>query len=142
MMAFDLPNRDDTSGEATLQSRAALIWSMAIVSAVASLAVVTPTRVLAEGGPVRIGYLTDVGGPSSSNDGTAGVDAARMAIEDFGGTVLGRRIELLVGDHQGKVDIGASITRRWLEGDGVEAVMGIDNSAIPTAANYLFLATY
>ena len=90
--------------------------------------------------PIRIGYLTDVGGPSSSNDGTAGVDAARMAIEDFGGTVLGRRIELLVGDHQGKVDIGASITRRWLEVDGVEAVMDMNNSAIALAANNLVLA--
>jgi branched-chain amino acid transport system substrate-binding protein len=90
--------------------------------------------------PIRIGYLTDVGGPSSSNDGIAGVDAARMAIEDFGGTVLGRRIELLVGDHQGKVDIGAGITRRWLDVDGVEAVMDMNNSAIALAANNLVLA--
>ena len=90
--------------------------------------------------PIRIGYLTDVGGPSSSNDGTAGVDAARMAIEDFGGTVLGRRIELLVGDHQGKVDIGSGITRRWLDVDGVDAVMDMNNSAIALAANNLVLA--
>jgi branched-chain amino acid transport system substrate-binding protein len=90
--------------------------------------------------PIRIGYLTDVGGPSSSNDGTAGVDAARMAIDDFGGTVLGRRIELLVGDHQGKVDIGAGVTRRWLDVDGVEAVMDMNNSAIALAANNLVLA--
>jgi branched-chain amino acid transport system substrate-binding protein len=94
----------------------------------------------AQEAPIRIGYLTDVGGASSSNDGTAGVDAARMAIEDFGGTVLGRRIELLVGDHQGKVDIGAGITRRWLDVDGVEAVMDMNNSAIALAANNLVLA--
>ena len=104
------------------------------------LAATVPASAQAQESPIRIGYLTDVGGPSSSNDGPAGVDAARMAIEDFGGTVLGRRIELLVGDHQGKVDIGAGITRRWLDVDGVDAVMDMNNSAIALAANNLVLA--
>ncbi len=104
------------------------------------LAATVPALAQAQEAPIRIGYLTDVGGPSSSNDGPAGVDAARMAIEDFGGTVLGRRIELLVGDHQGKVDIGAGITRRWLDVDGVDAVMDMNNSAIALAANNLVLA--
>jgi len=104
------------------------------------LAATVPAFAQAQESPIRIGYLTDVGGPSSSNDGPAGVDAARMAIEDFGGTVLGRRIELLVGDHQGKVDIGAGIARRWLDVDGVDAVMDMNNSAIALAANNLVLA--
>ena len=104
------------------------------------LAASVPASAQAQEPPIRIGYLTDVGGPSSSNDGTAGVDAARMAIEDIGGTVLGRRIELLVGDHQGKVDIGSGITRRWLDVDGVDAVMDMNNSAIALAANNLVLA--
>jgi branched-chain amino acid transport system substrate-binding protein len=104
------------------------------------LAASLPASAQAQEPPIRIGYLTDVGGPSSSNDGTAGVDAARMAIEDIGGTVLGRRIELLVGDHQGKVDIGSGITRRWLDVDGVDAVMDMNNSAIALAANNLVLA--
>jgi len=104
------------------------------------LAATVPALAQAQESPIRIGYLTDVGGPSSSNDGPAGVDAARMAIEDFGGTVLGRRIELLVGDHQGKVDIGAGIARRWLDVDGVDAVMDMNNSAIALAANNLVLA--
>jgi branched-chain amino acid transport system substrate-binding protein len=104
------------------------------------LAATVPALAQAQESPIRIGYLTDVGGPSSSNDGPAGIDAARMAIEDFGGTVLGRRIELLVGDHQGKVDIGAGITRRWLDVDGVDAVMDMNNSAIALAANNLVLA--
>ena len=104
------------------------------------LAATVPALAQAQESPIRLGYLTDVGGPSSSNDGPAGIDAARMAIEDFGGTVLGRRIELLVGDHQGKVDIGAGITRRWLDVDGVDAVMDMNNSAIALAANNLVLA--
>lgn len=99
-----------------------------------------PASAQSQDPPIRIGYLTDVGGPSSSNDGAAGVDAARMAIEDFGGSVLGRRIELLVGDHQGKVDVGAGTVRRWLDVDGVDAVMDMNNSAIALAANNLVLA--
>jgi branched-chain amino acid transport system substrate-binding protein len=101
---------------------------------------VVPALAQSQDTPIKIGYLTDVGGPSSSNDGAAGVDAARMAIEDFGGKVLGRRVELLVGDHQGKVDIGAGITRRWLDLDGVDAVMDMNNSAIALAASNLVLA--
>jgi branched-chain amino acid transport system substrate-binding protein len=125
--------------EATLRTKADLVSGMATFVALA-FAVITPTLVLAQDGPVRIGYLTDVGGPSSSNDGTAGVDAARMAIEDIGGSVLGRKVELLVGDHQGKVDIGAGIARRWLDVDGVDAVMDMNHSAIALAVSNLVLA--
>ena len=89
--------------------------------------------------PVKIGYLTDIGGGGASNDGLSGVDAARMAIEDFGGKVLGRPIELLVGDHQGKVDIGSGVARRWLDIDGVDAIMDLNNSAIALAVSNLVL---
>ena len=111
-----------------------------LAALIATAAGAAPALAQSQEASIKIGYLTDVGGPSSSNDGTAGVDAARMAIEDFGGTVLGRRIELLVGDHQGKVDIGAGITRRWLDVEGVDAVMDMNNSAIALAANNLVLA--
>jgi branched-chain amino acid transport system substrate-binding protein len=133
-------NREEKEREARLRSGADFGSGKAIIFALSCLVIVTPGPVLAEGTPVRIGYLTDVGGPSSSNDGTAGVDAARMAIEDIGGSVLGRRVELLVGDHQGKVDVGAGIARRWLEVDGVDAVMDMNNSAIALTVNNLVLA--
>jgi branched-chain amino acid transport system substrate-binding protein len=120
-----------------LQTGFRIVSTLAVLIGVAAT---VPALAQAQESPIRIGYLTDVGGPSSSNDGPAGVDAARMAIEDFGGTVLGRRIELLVGDHQGKVDIGAGITRRWLDVDGVDAVMDMNNSAIALAADTLVLA--
>jgi branched-chain amino acid transport system substrate-binding protein len=123
-----------------LQTRFRVVSSFAILIGLAAAGSAVPAWAQTQDAPIRIGYLTDVGGPSSSNDGTAGVDAARMAIEDFGGSVLGRRIELLVGDHQGKVDIGAGITRRWLDVDGVDAVMDMNNSAIALAANNLVLA--
>jgi len=117
-----------------------IVSTLAVVIGLAAGQGIAPASAQTTGTPIKIGYLTDVGGPSSSNDGPAGVDAARMAIEDFGGTVLGRRIELLVGDHQGKVDIGATIARRWLEVDGVDAVMDMNHSAIALAASNLVLA--
>jgi branched-chain amino acid transport system substrate-binding protein len=123
-----------------LQTGFRIVSTLAVLIGLAASEGTVPASAQAQASPIRIGYLTDVGGPSSSNDGTAGVDAARMAIEDFGGTVLGRQIELLVGDHQGKVDIGAGITRRWLDVDGVDAVMDMNNSAIALAANNLVLA--
>ncbi len=123
-----------------MQTGFRIVSTLAVLIGLAASEGTVPASAQAQDPPIRIGYLTDVGGPSSSNDGTAGVDAARMAIEDFGGTVLGRRIELLVGDHQGKVDIGAGITRRWLDVDGVDAVMDMNNSAIALAANNLVLA--
>jgi branched-chain amino acid transport system substrate-binding protein len=127
-------------GKPHLQTRRRTV-SHLIVLGLAAMAVALPVRAQAEDPPpIRIGYLTDVSGPSSSNDGTAGVDAARMAIEDFGGTVLGRQIELLIGDHQGKVDVGTGIVRRWLDVDGVDAVMDMNNSAIALAASNLVLA--
>ena len=56
-----------------------------------------------------------------------------MAIEDFGGAVLGKKIELLVADHQNKVDIGLAIARQWYDERGVEAIFDITNSGVALA---------
>ncbi|MFG1265868.1 MULTISPECIES: ABC transporter substrate-binding protein [Xanthobacter] len=81
-------------------------------------------------GPVRVGVLTDISGYLSSALGPPTVDAARMAAEDFGGTVLGRPIEVLGADHQNKADIGAAIARRWFDEDQVQVITGMGNSAV------------
>lgn len=60
---------------------------------------------------MRIGVLTDKSGPNSDNLGPGAVVAARMAVDEFDGTVVGKSIELLVADHQNKPDMGA---RHWL----------------------------
>lgn len=62
---------------------------------------------------VKIGVLTDMNGPASTPSGQGSVTAAQMAVEDFGGSVLGRPISVIVGDHQLKPDIGAALARRW-----------------------------
>ncbi|KAG0742368.1 hypothetical protein G6F24_016499 [Rhizopus arrhizus] len=62
---------------------------------------------------VKIGVLGDQSGMMADLSGKFGVEAVKMAVEDFGGTVLGRPIEVISADHQNKVDIGVSIARRW-----------------------------
>src|SRR5260221_11543098 len=62
---------------------------------------------------VKIGVLTDMNGPASTPTGQGSVTAAQMAIDDFGGKVLGKPISIIVGDHQLKPEIGAGIARRW-----------------------------
>ena len=64
---------------------------------------------------VKIGVLNDQSGIYADLAGPGSVEAARMAIEDFGGSVLGKKIELLSGDHQNKADIGATIARSWFD---------------------------
>src|ERR671919_643486 len=61
------------------------------------------------------------------------VEAAQMAIDDFGGKVLGRPIELLWADHQTKPDVGAQIARRWYDVDGVKMITGLGTSSVALA---------
>src|SRR3977135_692724 len=83
----------------------------------------------AEEAPVRIGVINDQSGNSADITGQGSVIAARLAIEDFGEKVLGRRIELLTADHQNKADIAASITRRWIDVENVSAIVDGGTSA-------------
>ncbi|WP_298967548.1 ABC transporter substrate-binding protein [uncultured Methylobacterium sp.] len=81
------------------------------------------------GGVVRIGVLADMSTGMADNFGTGSVTAARLALEDFGPTVLGRPIELVQADHQSKPDVAMSLARRWYD-DGVDMITDLDNSAI------------
>src|SRR5260370_33649664 len=62
---------------------------------------------------VKIGVLTDMNGPAATATGHGSVTADQLAVDDFGGKVLGKPISVIVGDHQLKPDIGAGIARRW-----------------------------
>jgi branched-chain amino acid transport system substrate-binding protein len=84
-------------------------------------------------GQVKLGVLNDQGGPSSDVQGKGSVVAAQLAIDDFGGQVLGKPIVLISADHQNKVDIGVSIARDWIDQQGVDAIVDIGNSAIALA---------
>jgi branched-chain amino acid transport system substrate-binding protein len=90
-------------------------------------------RLRAQGRPIRIGVINDQSGPNSSGAGTGSNMATRMAVEDFGGGVIGLPIEVLIADHQNKPDIGASIVRKWYDEDGVDIVVDIAHSGVALA---------
>ena len=87
----------------------------------------------AAGGAEKIGVLTDMNGPYASAAGAGSVVAARLAVEDFGGSVLGSPIEIVSADHQNKADIGAGIARRWFDVDAVDMITDLTNSAVALA---------
>lgn len=76
----------------------------------------------ADSTPFKIGVIGDQSGGNAETTGPGAVAAARMAVEDFGGTVLGRPIEIVVGDFQNKADVAAGIVREWIDAEGVEAI--------------------
>jgi branched-chain amino acid transport system substrate-binding protein len=83
--------------------------------------------------PVRIGVLDEMSSMLADQQGEGDVIAAKMAVEDFGGKVLGRPIEVLSGDAQSKPDIGATIARNWYDRDGVQMILGGATSAVALA---------
>lgn len=83
--------------------------------------------------PIRLGVLTDLSGYNSDTQGMGSVEGARMAIEDFGGKVLGRKVDLLYADHQNKPDIGASTALRWIDTDDVRLIVDLGHSAVALA---------
>ena len=88
-------------------------------------------------GVVRIGILNDQSGPYADFGGKTSVDAARMAVEDVGGKILGKSIEIIIGDHQNKPDVASAIARRWFDVDGVGAVAELTNSAVALAVQQI-----
>ena len=85
------------------------------------------------GDVIRIGFTTDMSGVYSDVDGKAGAEAIQMAIDDFGGSVLGKKVELVSADHQNKADIAASKAREWLDQQNVQMMVGGTNSATALA---------
>ena len=83
--------------------------------------------------PVVIGVLTDMSSILSDALGAGSVDTTRMAIEDFGGQVLGRPIKLIFADHLSKADIGAGIANKWIDEDAVRLFVDLGNSAVALA---------
>src|SRR3954468_25094781 len=82
---------------------------------------------------VKIGILTDMSGPASTPTGQGSVTAAQMAVEDFGGEVLGKPVVVISGDHQLKPDIGAGLARRWYDTEQVDVIMDVPVSAVGLA---------
>src|SRR5690348_8350235 len=86
---------------------------------------------------VKIGVLTDQNGVFSGLAGRGSVVAAQMAVEDAGGRVLGKKVELIDADHQNKADVGAQIARQWFDVEGVDMVIDMPNSSVVLAVQQL-----
>ena len=84
---------------------------------------------------VRIGVLTDLSSWGRDNSGPGSVEAAKMAVEEFGPTVLGKPIQIISADHQMKTDVGVQIVREWFDNGKVDAVVDIPNSGIAIAVH-------
>src|SRR3954463_11053019 len=82
------------------------------------------------GDNVKIGVLTDMSGQFSHESGEGAVTAIKMAVEDFGGKVLGKPIEVIVADHQNKPDTASALARKWFDVDHVDMIGNLINSSI------------
>jgi branched-chain amino acid transport system substrate-binding protein len=86
---------------------------------------------------VKIGVLNDQSGPYADFGGKWSVEAAKMAIEDFGGSVLGQKVELVSADHQNKPDLASAIARRWYDSEGVDMITDLGNSSVALAVQQI-----
>lgn len=85
------------------------------------------------GDGVKIGIMNDQNGPYADNCGLGSIAAARLAIDDFGGAINGKRIEIVTADDQNKPDVGVAIALRWLDNEAVDAIVGCSASSIALA---------
>ncbi len=104
-------------------------------SAMAACALLSSAPASAQG--VKIGVLNDQSGVYADFGGRWSVEAAKMAIEDFGGSVLGEKIELISADHQNKVDLATAIARRWYDVEGVDMITDLTSSAVALAVQQI-----
>lgn len=82
---------------------------------------------------IRIGFITDMSGVYSGPDGPGGAEAIKMAIEEMGGEINGKKIELLTADHQNKADIASAKAREWFDQRGLDMLIGGTNSSTALA---------
>ncbi|KGJ14483.1 ABC transporter substrate-binding protein [Paracoccus sanguinis] len=110
--------------------------NICITAALAVLAAGTASAEISDG-RVKIGIMNDQSGPYSALAGLGSVEAARMAVEDFGGTVLDAPIEIVSADHQNKADVGSTIARRWYDTEQVDSIMDLTTSSVALAVQAL-----
>jgi len=82
---------------------------------------------------IKIGVLADMSSLYADLGGPGSLMAAKMAVEDFGGTLNGKKIEVVGADHQNKPDIGAQIARQWFDQDGVDMITDLTTSSVALA---------
>ena len=106
---------------------------LATVLGALGLAAAATAPAHAQDNKVRIGFITDMSSLYADVEGKNGATAIQMAIDDFGGKVLGMPIELISADHQNKADIAASKAREWIDTQGLSMLFGGTNSGTALA---------
>jgi branched-chain amino acid transport system substrate-binding protein len=96
-------------------------------------AAVLPAHAQISGDVIKIGIITDMSGLYSDIDGSAGVEAIKMAVADMGGAINGKKIEVVYADHQNKADVAAAKAREWFDTQGVDMLIGGTNSGTALA---------
>jgi branched-chain amino acid transport system substrate-binding protein len=107
---------------------------MKLKALVAALAVgLTGAAYAQNTGPIKIGIITDMSSLYADIDGPAGAEMLKWAVQDFGGKVLNRPVEVLSADHQNKADVASSKAREWIDKDGLQMLIGGTNSGTALA---------
>src|ERR1051325_3607546 len=105
------------------------------LAAVAACSLMIAPPAMAQG--VKIGILNDQSGVYADYGGKYSLEAARMAVEDFGGEVLGQKVEIITADHQNKPDLATAIARRWYDAEGVDMITELTTSSVALAVQEL-----
>jgi branched-chain amino acid transport system substrate-binding protein len=108
-----------------------------VTAGLGSLVLAAPALAQIGNDVVKLGVLTDMSGQWADMNGPGSLLAAEMAAADFGGSVLGKPIQVIGADHLHKADVGLGIARRWIENEQVDAIVDVTNSAIALAVQQL-----
>jgi branched-chain amino acid transport system substrate-binding protein len=87
------------------------------------------------GGTIKIGVLTDLSSLYADVTGIGSVIAARLAVEDYDPVSKGMKVEIVSADHQNKADVGANISRQWIDEDKVDTIVDVPTSSVALAVN-------
>ncbi len=104
-----------------------------LVSALAAAGLLCAATAHAQSDVIRIGFITDGSSVYADIDGPGGAEAVRMAVADFGGSVNGKKIEVLYADHQNKADVASARAREWFDQQNLDLLIAGTNSATTLA---------
>ncbi len=112
--------------------------ALLVAGALASIAAIPgAANAQISGDVIKIGVLNDMSGLYADLAGQGSVEAARMAVADFGAEKKGMKVEIISADHQNKPDVGSSIARQWFDTDGVDVIVDVPTSSVALAVNQI-----
>jgi branched-chain amino acid transport system substrate-binding protein len=111
----------------------------ALAGFIAALAMSAAAQAQIAKDTIKIGVLADMSSLYADLGGPGSTEAAKMAVADFGGTIAGKKIEVVSADHQNKPDVGASKFREWADQNGVNMILGGSNSGVSIAMSKVAL---